>query len=257
MPKKGKKGKKVEQVEPPHDASWERSVESGNWERPPDALPDANTWPTWGALRERILTSCKKISIMYSPGLRDGFPAEIFKLSPPDLQTIHFRGCDNLTKFVLSPITSCPSLEDIELVENNAMSYVLLQSNTLASLSIHNCPSLEKALIHCKNLSSLTITKCPKLRHIMLLTDELSTLDLSDSTSLMKVDLQCPNLTDKTIPPLVPPPKPANPSHPPMSAMLRQKYGEVQAEKTQREEEEQAYAVMESIIPRTHRPFSL
>jgi hypothetical protein len=105
---------------------------------------DANTWPTWGALRERILTSCKRISIQYSPGLRDGFPAEIFKLSPPDLQSISFRGCDNLSKFVLSPISSCPSLDDVELADNNGLNYVLMQSNTLATLTIHNCPSLEK-----------------------------------------------------------------------------------------------------------------
>jgi hypothetical protein len=38
-----------------------QAVQSGRWERPPDALPDASSWPTWGALRERILTSCKQV----------------------------------------------------------------------------------------------------------------------------------------------------------------------------------------------------
>lgn len=121
-----------------------QAVDSGIWERTPDALPDANTWPTWGALRERILTSCKKISISHSPALRDGFAAEIFKLSPPELATMSFRGCDNLSKFVLSPITACPSLEDIALEDNTNLTYVLLQSNSLSSLHLHNCPNLEK-----------------------------------------------------------------------------------------------------------------
>lgn len=38
---------------PPHQA-----VESGLWEKAVTDLPDANTWPTWGALRERVLTAC-------------------------------------------------------------------------------------------------------------------------------------------------------------------------------------------------------
>ena len=63
----GKKGKKeAELTEPPHDPSWERAVESGVWSRPPDALPDAALWPTWGAYRERILTSVKEVSFIYS-----------------------------------------------------------------------------------------------------------------------------------------------------------------------------------------------
>ena len=62
--KKGKKGKKeAELTEPPHDPSWERAVESGVWSRPPDALPDAALWPTWGAYRERILTSVKEVRL--------------------------------------------------------------------------------------------------------------------------------------------------------------------------------------------------
>jgi hypothetical protein len=40
---------------------WRQAVQCGRWERAPDALPDASSWPTWGALRERILTSCKQV----------------------------------------------------------------------------------------------------------------------------------------------------------------------------------------------------
>ena len=123
-----KKGKKEPEVlEPDHDPSWERSVQSGVWERAVTALPgaplwapaprtsdmlqpqagqrcareqaapqrmgeapcsmlcalsaagpnplprarrscpgrlratDSNAWPTWGALRERVLASCREV----------------------------------------------------------------------------------------------------------------------------------------------------------------------------------------------------
>ena len=38
-----------------------QAVESGVWDRPADALPDASDWPTWGALRERILMNAKEV----------------------------------------------------------------------------------------------------------------------------------------------------------------------------------------------------
>lgn len=65
-----------------------QAVESGVWELPPTSLPDANTWPSWGALRERILTATKKISIVGSAAVRDAFLAELVKLSPPELHTL-------------------------------------------------------------------------------------------------------------------------------------------------------------------------
>lgn len=40
MPPKKKKGKKEPEIlEPEHDPSWERSVASGVWQRPVNALP--------------------------------------------------------------------------------------------------------------------------------------------------------------------------------------------------------------------------
>jgi hypothetical protein len=42
-------------------ACWLQAVESGLWEKPVTDLPDANTWPTWGALRERVLTACREV----------------------------------------------------------------------------------------------------------------------------------------------------------------------------------------------------
>jgi hypothetical protein len=44
-----------------------QAVESGVWDRPADALPDASDWPTWGALRERILMNAKEVR-RASPG---------------------------------------------------------------------------------------------------------------------------------------------------------------------------------------------
>ena len=43
-------------------AFWLQAVDSGAWDKPVTDLPDANTWPTWGALRERVLTACREVS---------------------------------------------------------------------------------------------------------------------------------------------------------------------------------------------------
>jgi hypothetical protein len=40
-PKKKKGKKEPELLEPEHDPTWERSVQSGVWERPVTALPGA------------------------------------------------------------------------------------------------------------------------------------------------------------------------------------------------------------------------
>lgn len=65
-----------------------QAVQSGLWELPPTSLPDAHTWPTWGALRERVLTATKQINILGSAAVRDAFLAELVKLSPPQLHTL-------------------------------------------------------------------------------------------------------------------------------------------------------------------------
>ena len=65
-----------------------QAVQSGLWELPPTSLPDANTWPTWGAVRERILTATKQINILGSAAVRDSFLSELVKLSPPELHTL-------------------------------------------------------------------------------------------------------------------------------------------------------------------------
>lgn len=65
-------------VDPAYEWNWidagfalayrnRQAVEKGVWDRPVDALPDAMQWPTWGALRERILISCKEASFGEGP----------------------------------------------------------------------------------------------------------------------------------------------------------------------------------------------
>lgn len=61
-PKKGEKGKgkkgkggEAEVLEPLANPAWEMTIENGVWSAPVEELPDPSMWPTWGALRERVL----------------------------------------------------------------------------------------------------------------------------------------------------------------------------------------------------------
>uniref|UniRef100_A0A7S0V1B3 Uncharacterized protein n=1 Tax=Polytomella parva TaxID=51329 RepID=A0A7S0V1B3_9CHLO len=222
-PKKGgKKGKKKEDsLEPQHDASWERTVESGVWEKSVTDLPDANTWPTWGALRERVLTACKEIKIQNTASLRDAFANEIVKLSPPELTLIDFKGSLNLRNFVLSPIDQCPKLMDLDLSECASLGYVLLQSNSLKNLCLDKCPELTKALIHCPGLQKLSFKNCPKLETVMVWSDILAEIDMEGCSSLTTVKLHCPNLF-QSVDPTPNSTSHVRPSHPPVAAVLRE-----------------------------------
>ncbi|KAK9820519.1 hypothetical protein WJX72_011209 [[Myrmecia] bisecta] len=257
-PKKasGKKGKsELELQEPDHDASWERAVDSGIWDRPPPALPDANTWPTWGALRERILTACKEIRITWSPSLRDAFPVEIIKLSPQELTTMVFRGSANLTKLVLSPLTSCPKLTTLDLAHCPKLTYVLLQSASLQTLMLSNCPSLTKALIHCNKLDKLEILGCPNLDTLMIWSEFLTELDLSDSKDMTKLQLQCPQLIVRKLPLLQTPLPPAKPVHLPIATMLKERYKDLEQQQQEKQDVLRRLAVSSSVVPKTHKPF--
>ncbi|GFR43643.1 hypothetical protein Agub_g4745 [Astrephomene gubernaculifera] len=252
----GKKKKKDDGAEPPHDASWERAVESGVWEKPVTDLPDANTWPTWGALRERVLTACREIKVHNTASLRDAFANELVKLSPPELTLVDLRGSSNLRNFVLSPMTTCPKLSDLDLSECSGLEYVLLQSQTLRSVNLRKCGGLTKALIHCPRLNKLGITDCGQLETVMLWTDELTELDLTGCNNLSVVKLQCPNLLDSKIPPLNTPPAHVKPSHPPISLLLKENL--TAAAHKAASEKEQLSAIKDtsdSMIPHVFRPF--
>ena len=53
---------------PPSSLMFSRSqaVKDKRWNRPVEALPDASKWPTWGALRERILTNAEEVCFALS-----------------------------------------------------------------------------------------------------------------------------------------------------------------------------------------------
>mmetsp|Transcript_17803 Transcript_17803/g.34028 ORF Transcript_17803/g.34028 Transcript_17803/m.34028 type:complete len:263 (-) Transcript_17803:359-1147(-) len=252
--KKGKKGKKdAEPTEPPHDPGWERSVQSGRWERPPDALPDASSWPTWGALRERILTSCKEIKITWSNHLRDAFPSELIKLSPPELVTLDLKGSGSLTRFMLSPPTSCPRLTTLDLSACAQLNHVLIQSLSLETVVIAKCATLNKALIQCKNLKSLVLEGCETLDTLMLWSDEIKDLELMSCTNLRVVELYCPQLFQENLflPKLreIPPPEP--PKHPPIVTMLKDMYADKARHEAEVRERDRQMSTSNTVFART------
>jgi len=197
MGKKGGKGKKeAEPVEPPHDPGWERAVERRVWDRPLDALPDPAAWPTWGALRERILCSCETIKVTWSPSVQNKFVTEMFRLSPPELKSFALRGSVNVTKVSMSPSTSCPSLEDVDMNSCRGLTHVLIQSNSLKALNLARCPKLTKVILQCPQLETLNLEGCDAIETLILWSDSLETLDVSSSTELSNLRTYCPNLKE-------------------------------------------------------------
>lgn len=255
--KKGgsKKKKKDDGSEPPHDPSWERTVDNGLWERPVTDLPDANTWPTWGALRERVLTACREIKIVNTASLRDAFCTELVKLSPAELSLLDLHASSNLRNFVLSPGTACPKLTTLDLGGCSSLSYVLVQSHSLNSLSLTGCAALKKVLVHCPHLTTLSLTACPELETLMIWSDELQRLDLTGCTGMVNLKLQCPALTEKVVPPLKVLEKHIKPQHPPIAGMLKESYAD--SSRRQAEVKEAEWVRLSdgvAIIPRAHRP---
>ena len=195
-----------------------QAVEQGRWDRPIDALPDPNAWPTWGALRERIILSCMTIHVTWSPSVSDAFASEMVKLAPPELAKLSFRGSSNLTKFVLSPLTACPLLKEIDLALSPKLESVLIQSESVEKVILSRC-GVKKLLLHCKNLTTLNIEGCTSIETIMIWSDELVSLDLTACTQLSTCKVHCPNLQDRKIPELRA--KPVKiPDHPPINKML-------------------------------------
>eukprot|EP00899_Mesostigma_viride_P005035 jgi/Mesvir1/14532/Mv05225-RA.1 len=250
-PKKGgKKTKKkdAEPTEPPHDPGWERAMETGKWDRPPETLPDSDMWPTWGNLREKVLMGTKQIIVTWSQSLRDGFPAEIVRLSPPGLTSMELRGAQHLSRLVLSPVTSCPALQHLDLSFCPELLEVLIQSDSLETLILSRCAILSKALIQCKKLKECNLTKCGALASLMLWSDELEELDLSTCEFLSVCQLYCPKLKDPKIPPLRQEAEKEPPVHPPIMASLREMYI---SEATKAKQKETAVVSSTSEIPRS------
>jgi hypothetical protein len=55
-------------------------------------------WPTWGALRERVLTSCREVCVVVSPTVHDAFITELVALSPQRLASLDLHGSIHLHK---------------------------------------------------------------------------------------------------------------------------------------------------------------
>lgn len=111
--------------------------------------------------------------------MRDALVSELVELSPPGLTLLNFSGSSNLTKVVISPLTCCTKLADLDLSACASLDYVLIQSNSLLALNLRGCRNLSKALIHCPNLQTLQMTDCTEVQTIMLWSGVLKELDLT------------------------------------------------------------------------------
>ena len=60
------------------------------------------------------------------------------------LAALQFAGCSNLHRMVLSPSSSCPKLTTVNLSGCTGLQYVLLQSMSLQSVNLSDCPVLAK-----------------------------------------------------------------------------------------------------------------
>ncbi len=93
-PKQGKKAKATppQPVEPARPPNWARALREGVWDASPAELPDAAAWPTWGALRELILSRCRSVST--AAAADDAFVAELVRLAPAGLTSLVSSCCD-------------------------------------------------------------------------------------------------------------------------------------------------------------------
>jgi hypothetical protein len=85
-----------------------------------------------------------QIKVTKTASLRDAFCNEVVKLSPSELWNMDLHGSSNLRNFVLSPATSCTKLTNLDLSECKSLAYVLIQSQTLQNIKLHDCGKLNK-----------------------------------------------------------------------------------------------------------------
>jgi hypothetical protein len=125
-----------------------------------------------------------QIRVEGSPGVRDAFAAELFRLSPPHLRRLSLRGSANLRRLVLSPLGSCPALKALDLGSCPSLEYLLVQSASLKSLDVSGCPTLAKALVQCPALAALAADGCCGLERVTIWSSALTDLDLSGAFCL-------------------------------------------------------------------------
>lgn len=95
---------------------------------------------------------------------------------------------DNLTRLVLSPVGTLPSLTSLDLSEC-ALSYLFLQSATLRNLNLSHDSRLAKAIIQCGALDDLAMRGCISLISLLLWSDKLAKIDLRDSLVILQPKL--------------------------------------------------------------------
>ncbi|KAK9846482.1 hypothetical protein WJX81_005039 [Elliptochloris bilobata] len=193
-----KEGAREGPVEPEHDPRWEQAVTSGVLDFSPADLPDANTWPTHGALRERLLLSCRTLELPACHAARDAFLAELVRLALPELARVALPGAPNLTRIVVAPVVALPALAELDLTGCPKLGYVFLQCPSLHTLLLDGCAGLSKAVVYCKRLDVASLAGCTALGTLLLWSDQLTSLSLLDCPALKKVELRCPALTDRS-----------------------------------------------------------
>jgi len=270
MPKKGKK-KSDEPSEPQHKQAWEQAVDNEKWLLPPDELPNSMEWPTWGALRERILTSCTEIIVNafsvpdeVPKEEREGWPArmvtvtdaffaEVVKLSPPYLSKMAFVGCSNLRSVVLSPMGACPSLNKLDLSQCSNLSFVLIQSESLDTLNLSLCGSLTKILLHCKSLANLDLRECLNLESIIIWSDVLDTFEIPECRKVKVLELHCPSLPNYRVGRQILAPKATSVKHGPVSIMESDTYSKRLGKEVKEQDTFFKGAIGSEAVPKTFR----
>ena len=58
---------------------------------------------------------------------------------------MQMQGSPNLRQLVLSPVSACPKLTTLNISHCIGLRYVLVQSSSLQTIDLSNCPELTKA----------------------------------------------------------------------------------------------------------------
>lgn len=140
-----------------------------------------------------------QICLTYTDSLDDGFLADLVKLSPPGLVKMEIRGSPHVTQFICSPLTSCCSLQSVDLSRCDSLRFVLVQSQNMKELNLSRCPSLGKLLIQCRNLHTLSLEGSSSVHTLMIWSDSLTELDLSSCESIKNLQLYCPKLNEHNL----------------------------------------------------------
>eukprot|EP00983_Pelagomonas_calceolata_P013618 436503-Pelagomonas_calceolata.AAC.2 len=148
-------------------------------------LADANTWPTWGALRERVLTACKEVDLahMQSPFMLIRQSSCPFTckdtgsyLQPvPSLARLHWHPQIKIVNTASLRDAFCNEIVKLSPLElwhmdfhgsSNLRNFVLSPSTAcskLTELDLSDCRSLNYVLIQSESLTTIKLHKCIRM----------------------------------------------------------------------------------------------